>query len=262
MNKPHQNTRPKHPQKHRERPQQPATIDALNKLPPQAIEAEQVILGALLLEKDAITLIADILQPQHFYHDHHQTIYTAILALFSGGHPIDPITVTNQLRQQGQLQLIGGAHALTALTSRVNAAVHIEYHARLVIEQYIKRQIIQCGMQMSRAGYDDTTDAFELLNSAQQGLFQIAEQHIKKGPDSMATLVQQELKALAALKESPTGLTGIPCGFPSLERLTAGFQRADLIIIAARPGMGNPPLCLPVPAMLLSPFSCRWPYSL
>ena len=211
----------------------------LGKLPPQAIEIEEAILGALMLEKDALTTVIDILKPGNFYKEANKTIYEAIVTLFNNSEPIDLLTVANQLKKEGKLEVVGGPYYITQLTSRVNSAANIEFHARIVTERSIKRDLIRISSEIQKDAYEDTTDAFKLLDHTAQEIFEVTESNIRKNYADMKTLMYQAMKELEARKDHKDGLTGVPSGFTALDRLTSGWQNSDLIIIAARPGMGK-----------------------
>jgi replicative DNA helicase len=213
--------------------------ESIGKVPPQAIELEEAVLGALMLEKDALTAVIDILKPVSFYKPAHSFIYDAIRTLFNESQPIDLLTVTNQLRKDGKLEDAGGAYAVTALTTRVNSAANVEYHARIITEMAIKRELIRVSGEIQLDAYEDTTDVFELLDRTERELFEISEQNIRKNYEDMKTIMQEALNELEARKEHKDGLTGVPTGFSALDRVTSGWQKSDLVILAARPGMGK-----------------------
>ncbi len=210
----------------------------LGKLPPQALDLEEAVLGALMIEKDALSSVVDILKPETFYKEAHQRIYNAILTLFGNSDPIDLLTVTNQLRKTGEIEVIGGGGFVAELTFRVNSAANIEYHARIVSEQALKRALIAMSSVILRDAYEDTTDVFELLDRTEQSLFKISESNIKKNAADMGTIVRQALNELET-KKNQEGLTGVPSGFTNLDRVTSGWQPTELIILAARPAMGK-----------------------
>jgi len=214
-------------------------LSGMGKLPPQAIEVEEAVLGALLLERDALTSVIDILKPESFYKEAHQKIYQSVLELFDRSEPVDLITVVNNLRSKAELEFVGGAYYITELTTKVSSAANIEYHARIVSEQAIKRDLISIASQIHKDAYEDTTDVFELLDKTEQKLYQVSESNIRKNYSEMRSLIGQALKELAEKKDQDTGLTGVPSGFTDLDRVTSGFQKSDLLIIAARPGMGK-----------------------
>jgi replicative DNA helicase len=209
------------------------------KLPPQALELEEAVLGALMLEKEALTLVIDILKPESFYKDAHKEIYTAIVQLFNNSEPVDLLTVTNQLRKNAKLEVAGGPFYITELTTKVNSAANIEFHARIITEQAIKREMIKVSSEILQDSYEDTTDVFELLDKTQQALFEISESNIRKNYADMRSIMREAIKELEAKKDKADGLTGVPTGFTMLDRVTSGWQRSDLVIIAARPAMGK-----------------------
>jgi replicative DNA helicase len=209
------------------------------KRPPQAIDLEEAVLGALMLEKDALITIIDILQPDSFYVEKHARIYEAIRSLFQKSEPVDILTVANQLRSTGELEFAGGAFYITELTSKVNSAANIEAHARIIVEKAIKRELIRISGEVNRDSYEDTADVFELLDRTEQSFFQVSEMNIKKKVSDIRSVLAEAIEELKAKKDMPDGLTGVPSGFTKLDRLTSGWQKSDLIILAARPGMGK-----------------------
>lgn len=211
----------------------------LGKLPPQATDLEEVVLGALMLEKDALTAVIDILKPESFYKEGHVKIYEAIVMLFNKSEPVDLMTVTAQLRKNGTLEIAGGAYQVAELTTRVNSAANIEYHARIITEQSIKRELIRISAEVQEDAFEDTKDVFELLDKTEQALFEISESHIRKNYADMQSLMHEAILEIEARKDHQDGLTGVASGFNDLDRVTAGWQKSDLVIIAARPGMGK-----------------------
>ncbi len=216
------------------------------KLPPQALPLEEAVLGALMLDKNALSIVLDILRPESFYLDAHQEIYRAMLHLFERSQPIDLLTVMEEMKKQGTLEAGGGPGYLAELTNKVASAANIEYHARLISQKYIQRELIHVSTKTIRDAFEDTTDVFELLDDAEQGLFSIAQQNMSRGYESMSSLASKALKQMEELKNREDGLTGVPTGFTDLDRLTSGWQPSDLIIIAARPGMGKTSFVLSV----------------
>ncbi len=209
------------------------------KLQPQALELEEVVLGALMIEKEAINDVIDILYPDTFYKPAHQEIYNAIKELFQNSEPIDIITVTQKLRSLGKLEFVGGAYVIAELTSRVNSAANIVYHSRLLMQYAIKRALITICSKIETQAFEDTTDVLQLLDAAQQSLFDVSEKNIRKNYMKMKDLMSIALEELEAKKDKKDGLTGVPTGFNDLDQVTSGWQRSDLIILAARPGMGK-----------------------
>ncbi|MBS1557099.1 MAG: replicative DNA helicase [Bacteroidetes bacterium] len=213
--------------------------ESLGKLPPQAPDLEEAILGALMLEKNALTSVVEFLRPEHFYSDQHKEIYTAIIDLFKSSEPVDMHTVVAQLRKNGKLEVVGGAYYVAELTSKVSSAANIEYHARIIIEMAIKRELIQIASQVHHDAYEDTTDVFDLLDKTESSIFKISDSNLRKNYDTMKSLMYRAIKELQEKKDHKTGLTGVPSGFSRLDRVTSGWQKSDLVIIAARPGMGK-----------------------
>jgi replicative DNA helicase len=213
--------------------------ESLGKLPPQAPDLEEAVLGALMLEKNALNAVVEFLKPEHFYDDRHKEIYSAIIELFKATEPVDMRTVVNQLRKSAKIELVGGAYYIAELTAKVSSAANIEYHARVIIEMAIKRELIQIASQIHHDAYEDTTDVFELLDRTESSIFEISDSNLRKNYDNMKNLMYRAIQELQKLKEHKDGLTGVPSGFTALDRMTSGWQKSDLVIIAARPGMGK-----------------------
>jgi replicative DNA helicase len=217
----------------------PNPYTGLGKLPPQAIDLEEAVLGALMLEKDALSSVIDILQPAVFYKENHQKIFQAIHVLFEKTSPVDILTVTAQLRQQGDLEMIGGAYYITELTNRVASAANIEYHSRIIIQKFIQRELIRISTDVINSAYEETSDVLELLDRAEKNLFEIAQNNLRRDSRKMDDLMHETLKEIDELRKKTDGLTGVASGFTELDRMTSGWQKSDLVIIAARPAMGK-----------------------
>ncbi|MFD1875207.1 replicative DNA helicase [Hymenobacter bucti] len=217
----------------------PVPTSPTGKLPPQRLEMEAAVLGALMLEKDALTTVVDILKPVSFYKDGHQRIYKAISNLFDKSEPIDQLTVVQELREMGELEAAGGVGYVAGLTMHINSAANIEAHARVILEAAIKRELIRTATDILRDAYEETTDVFELLDATEKNIFQVSEDNMRKGVDSMQDLMVKAIKELEEKKHQKDGLTGVPTGFTALDRVTSGWQPSDLVIVAARPGMGK-----------------------
>lgn len=213
--------------------------EGLGKLPPQAPDLEEAVLGALMLERNALNEVVEFLKPEHFYSDAHREIYSAIIELFKASEPVDMRTVVSQLRKSGALEMVGGAYIIAELTAKVSSAANIEYHARVIIEMAIKRELIRIASQIHHDAYEDTTDVFELLDKTEQSIFEISDSNLRKNYDNMKNLMYRAIQELQKLREHKDGLTGVPSGFTALDRMTSGWQKSDLVIIAARPGMGK-----------------------
>lgn len=214
------------------------------KVPPQAIELEEAVLGAMMLEKDAVSAVIDILQPKVFYKESHQKIFAAIYRLFGKSEPIDILTVTNELKNLGELEMVGGPYYITMLTSRIASAANVEYHARIILQKHIQRELINISSEIIKDAYEDTTDVFNLLDKAEQNLFSVSETNLRRNFEDMQSLVKQAIEDIESARDSDSHLRGVPSGFVDLDRITTGWQKSDLIILAARPSMGKTALAL------------------
>jgi replicative DNA helicase len=219
----------------------PANVVPLHdggRVPPQAVDVEQSVLGALLIEREAIPKAIEVLQADAFYETRHQRIYAAVQGLFERGNPVDLVTLTEELKRRGDYEGIGGYY-LSELTTRVASAANVEYHARIIAEKSLLRKLIATMTGVVGQAYDPTTDAFDLLDDAERQIFQISESQLRRGAVPMREVVRGTFEQLHRLHGRVGGITGVPSGFTSLDNLTGGWQNADLIIIAARPSMGK-----------------------
>lgn len=210
------------------------------KIPPQAKELEEAVLGAIMLEKDKLSDVLEVLpSPECFYVDAHQRIFAAIKRLPEKGLVVDLLTVTEELRKTDELELIGGAYFLTKLTMSVVTSAHVIAHARIVMEKYIQRELIKiCGEMMANA-YEDKTDVFDLLDKAETDLFEISNNFLRKNYSSMQDILVDTIEQISKARDEKDDVTGVPSGFPSLDAITGGWQKTDLIILAARPAVGK-----------------------
>ena len=209
------------------------------KLPPQAVDLEEAVLGAIMLEKDAVLSVLDILKPESFYKDVHQKIYKTIIDLSMEEKAIDILTVTEELKRRNSLEEVGGPLYITQLTSKVASAAHLEFHARIIQQKYIQRELIRVSSDIQRKAFDETMDVDDLLDQAESDLFEIAEGNIKKETAKINVLVKQAIHQIEEAAKREDKLSGVPSGFTKLDRLTSGWQKSDLVIIAARPSMGK-----------------------
>lgn len=223
-----------------------SNIIETGKIQPQAVDLEEAVLGALMLEKNAITIISNILTPESFYKEAHVIIFNVIRDLFSSAQPIDILTVTSELRKRGQLDIVGGAYYITMLTNRVASAANIEFHSRLIAQKFIQRELIRISSEIQREAFEEGTDAFELLDTAERKLFEVSQGNIKRDYKQVNSIIKEAINEIESLKDKEGGLTGITSGFTKLDRITSGFQKSDLVIIAARPGMGKTALALSI----------------
>jgi replicative DNA helicase len=209
------------------------------RIPPQATDVEQSVLGAMLLEHDAIPRAIEILNPDCFYTTKHKTIYASMMGLFERGSPVDLITLTEELRKRGDIDAIGGAYYLTELTAQVASAANVEYHARIIAEKFLLRKLIETMTVLVGEAYDPGSDAFELMDKAESEIFNISDSQLRRPATSITDVIKATLHQLEQIHGREGGITGVPSGFRRLDDLTSGWQRSDLIIIAARPSMGK-----------------------
>ena len=213
------------------------------KIPPQAIDLEEVVLGAMMIDKKGVDSVIDILHPEVFYKESHQFIFESIVKLFENTEPIDILTVSAKLKALGKHEKAGGDYYLVQLTQKVSSSAHIEYHARIILQKYIQRSLIRISSEIIEDSYDETKDVFNLLDTAESKLYDVTQGNIKKSTETAQSLVIQAKKKIEEISNKD-GLIGIPSGFPELDKLTSGWQPSDLVIIAARPGMGKTALTL------------------
>ncbi|WP_250432704.1 replicative DNA helicase [Hanstruepera flava] len=213
------------------------------KIPPQAIDLEEVVLGAMMIDKKGVDEVIDILSPEAFYKEAHQHIFEAVFQLFENSEPIDLLTVSSQLKKNQKLDLVGGDFYLISLTQKVSSSAHIEFHARIILQKYIQRSLIKISSEIIEDSYDETQDVFDLLDKAEAKLYEVTQGNIKKSSETAQSLVIQAKKKIEEISNKE-GLSGIPTGFSKLDKLTSGWQDSDLIIVAARPGMGKTALTL------------------
>ncbi len=209
------------------------------RVPPQAVDVEMAVLGAMLIEKEAIAKAVEVLDESAFYKPAHQQIFSAMVGLFERSEPVDLITLVEELRRRGQLEKTGGEYYLTELTTKVTSAANIEFHAHIVLEKALMRQLISSSSQVINRAYSETEDALDLLDEAEQQVFQISEQRMKKTFVSMNTAVHSTMELLESIHGKHSGITGVPGGFTELDNLTGGFQKSDMIIVAGRPSQGK-----------------------
>lgn len=208
-------------------------------VPPQAVELEEAVLGALMLEKDAVIDVQDILTPESFYKESHQVIYKAIQDLSIELKPVDLYTVSEQLKQSKKLTQIGGASYLAQLTQKVGSAAHVEYHAKIVAQKYVQRELIRATTDIQKKSYDEALDVTDLIDFAEGEIFKVAEGHVKRDVQKSRDILTKTLLMIEEASQHKGGFSGVPSGFTHLDRLTLGWQPSDLIIIAARPSMGK-----------------------
>jgi replicative DNA helicase len=209
------------------------------RVPPQAVDIEAQVIGAMLLEREAISKVIEVLDEDAFHADYHKKIYQAIIAMFERSEPVDTITMAEELRRRGHLELIGGEPYLAELSMNVTSGANVEYHARIVLEKSLMRGLITAGSNIANRAYSQTEDAFDLLDESEQAIFTISEKRLKRSFTSMHTAVHDTLEMLESIHGKHGGVTGVPTGFRDLDSLTGGWQNSDLIIIAGRPSSGK-----------------------
>jgi replicative DNA helicase len=210
-----------------------------SKMPPQALELEEAVLGAIMLEKDAVMAVLDILKPESFYNEAHQKIYRVILDLVSEHKPVDILTVTEELRKKKELEVVGGPFYITQLTSKVASAANLEYHGHIIAQKYIQRELIRVSSEIQKRAYDESIDVDDLLDFSEEQLFSIGEGNIKKETSKINMLIKEAIAQIEEASKNEDNLSGIPSGFTNIDRITSGWQRSDLVILAARPSMGK-----------------------
>lgn len=215
------------------------TTDALGRLSPRDTDVEAAVLGALMIEKDAYTVVCDILKPESFYEPSHQKVYEAIQTLGASQRPIDLFTVTEQLRLNGTLDEVGGPAFVVQLTSNVTSAAHVEFHARIVAQKYLARELISFAANIENNAFDESIDVDDLLQEAEGKLFEISQRNVKKDVTQIDPVITAALDQIQAAANRTSGLSGLQTGFHELDKVTSGWQNSDLIIIAARPAMGK-----------------------
>ena len=221
------------------KPQHNPLYDAGGRMQPRDKDLEEAVLGALMLEKDAYTVVCDILKPESFYEPENQLIYEAIQQLGASQQPIDMLTVTEKLRQNNSLEKVGGAVFISDLTSRVASGAHVEYHARIVAQKYLARELISFASQIESKAFDESNDVDDLLQEAEGKLFEISQRNVKKDVTQIDPVIGQAIEQIQAAANRTSGLSGLESGYHDLDKLTSGWQNSDLIIIAARPAMGK-----------------------
>jgi replicative DNA helicase len=210
-----------------------------DKIPPQNLAAEQSVIGAMLLDKNAAVKAIEILHPDSFYRDAHRFIFEAILELFDRGEPIDLVTLTETLRKSGRLESVGGAVYIADLLNSVPTAANIEHYAKIVEEKAVLRRLIEAGTQIVSNAFNEPEDVDQILDNAEKAIFDIALKRVREGFYRIDSVIKRVLDKIDSLYGKKEAITGTPTGFPDLDQLTAGFQNSDLIIIAARPAVGK-----------------------
>ena len=208
-------------------------------LQPQAPDIEKIVLGALMIDKDAFTVVGEILHPETFYEPRHQKIYQAIQKLNIDEKPVDILTVIEELRHEGTLDECGGQAYIVELSSHVASSAHIEYHAHILQQKYMARQLISFASVVETKAFDDTVDVDELMQETESSLFELSQKNLRQDYTQVDPVVKEAINILKKAAENKGELTGIPTGYRKLDEMTAGWQNSDLIILAGRPAMGK-----------------------
>lgn len=209
------------------------------KVPPQAKDLEEAVLGAIMLEKSAFDTVIEILKPECFYVEAHQRIYRAMQGLQQKNQPIDILTVVEELRLKEELELVGGPYYVTRLTNAVVSSANIDTHSRIILQKFIQRELIRISGEIIGDAYEDSTDVFDLLDDAESKLFEITNNHLRKNFDSIDSVLVKTVQRIEDMRHRNEDITGVPSGFKTLDTITYGWQNTDLIILAARPSVGK-----------------------
>jgi len=209
------------------------------KVPPQAKDLEEAVLGAIMLEKSAFDTVAEILKPECFYVEAHQRIFKCMQGLQQKNQPIDILTVVEELKSRNELEMVGGPYFVTRLTNTVVSSANIEAHARIILQKFIQRELIRISGEIINDSYEDSTDVFDLLDDAESKLFEITNNHLRKNFDKIDDILVKTVARIEDLRHKNEDITGVPTGFPAMDRITYGWQSTDLIILAARPSVGK-----------------------
>jgi len=212
--------------------------------PPAAPEIEASVLGAMMIEKEAVPKALELLRPESFYIKAHRLIFEAMLSLFESGEPIDTVTLYEELKKREQLEEVGGAVYLSKLSQEISSAANIEYHAKIILEKQILRGLITSSHEIAQAAYEGTNDAFDILDQAERKIFEITESHLTQSYQGMDKAVRDALEYIEAIHSQTHQRFSVPTGFYELDELLGGLQKSDLIILAARPSMGKTALAL------------------
>ena len=209
------------------------------KVPPQARELEQVILGAILLEKGAFDIVSEFIRPECFYVEAHEIIFKAMQSMQNKSVPIDTLTLVNELKSQETLDIVGGAFFVVKLTNTVVSTANLEAHCRIVLQKFVQRELIRISGEIIGQAYEESSDAFELLDFAENSIYQISDIHFKTDYVHISSVTHKVVERVEFLENQEHSITGIPTGYPELNRITRGWQPTDFIILAARPSVGK-----------------------
>ena len=216
-----------------------AMTDTVGNLPPQAVELEEAVLGALMLERDSVVAVQEYITPASFYTEEHKIIYKAIVELSNELKPVDLYTVTERLKAKKELKKVGGATYLAQLTQKVGSAANVEFHAKIVAQKFVQRELIRSATEIQRRSYDESIDVTELIGFAEQEIFKVAEGHVKRDVVESKVILARAMQQIEEASKNSGSMNGVPSGFNAIDKVTLGWQSSDLIIVAARPSMGK-----------------------
>ena len=218
----------------------------LGHLPPQSLETERLVLGALMIDKDAFTIVSEILRPETFYEPRNQKVFSAIQTLSINEHPVDILTVTEQLKSDGTLEEVGGQMYIYELTSHVASSAHVEYHARILAQKFLARQLISFASAIETKAFDESNDIELVMQEAEGNLFELSQKNMKQDYTQIDPIVKRAVEIMQLAAANTGGLTGVASGFTKLDEMTSGWQRSDLVILAGRPAMGKTSFALSI----------------
>src|SRR5215207_3038142 len=230
--------------KNRRKPSLDLSTMIYGKVPPQAKDLEEAVLGAMMLEKGAFDAVIEILKPECFYVDAHQRIFKAMQGLANKSQPIDILTVVEELRSREELEMVGGPYYVTKLTNAVVSSANIEAHARIILQKFIQRELIRISGEIISDAYEDSTDVFDLLDQAESKIYEVTSTHLRNNYETIDSVLVKTIQRIEDLRHKNEDITGVPSGFPSLDKVTYGWQPTDLIILAARPSVGKTAMAL------------------
>ncbi|RMD90733.1 MAG: replicative DNA helicase [Calditrichaeota bacterium] len=219
-------------------------LELTERMPPQAVEAEMAVLGAMLLESEAVSKAIEILDETAFYKTAHQIIFKAAINLFEEQKKIDMLTIADELEKMGKLDEVGGAYYLTELVNRVPSAAGVEYYAKIVLEKSLLRKLINISTEIATEAYEASEDAVDLIDAAEQKIFSLSQRKLRKGFLPISSILEETFETIEGYHKRKGTVTGVPTGFTQLDEMTSGFQNSDLIIVAGRPSMGKTAFCL------------------
>ncbi|MCH7963253.1 MAG: replicative DNA helicase [Bacteroidetes bacterium] len=227
-------------------PANPSNGNNAGMKPPAAPEIEASVLGAMMIEKEAVPKALELLKPESFYLTSHRLIYEAMLSLFESSEPIDTVTLYEELKKREQIDEVGGAVYLSQLSQNISSAANIEYHAKIILEKQILRGLITSSHEIAKAAYEGTNDAFDILDQAERKIFEITESHLTQSYQGMDRAVRDALEYIEAIHSQTQQKFSVPTGFYELDEILGGFQKSDLVIVAARPSMGKTAFALTI----------------